>query len=595
MPEPCAFVLSLLAPLLLAPSAMAAPSLFDAIEADREAGLLEDHDALMQTFYGVFRPDLLAPGFAAFDRTDTPRCATTLVMDLKAHWDDLDGTERHVVDLATNPIYRGWVDQGGETWEQIDVAALWAEERATCMSPGTAFPNGGPYGGQHDTEHFSLRYNLGGDVSEGRIEALGGWFEESLEIEHEQMGFFLPSNMVSYQLLVMVETLPPATGGFTSVAQCGLGGYMAYIVINTQWFEDVERLQSAAAHEFFHGIQMEYAANELFFTQEPSPNRWWVEGSAVFMETEVYPNLFNSQFSQAARWFFEPYRSLATHDTTGFQYGTYLFAASVRQSFDEADWFHESWDQILGRTGYDLVEEFDVLFQTRDSSFREQYGLFLQRMATGDLDFNPYMQLDDGYIEVELTDEHDEDDYPLDESVNSSSGLDRPEYLGANYIRLDGRGIDDDKALWVTFDGSGRKGGTEIDWEVHLVAVEDDEPKAAYAMPIEAIYNTDGELDAWFGEALVNDFGEDFDAVYLIASPVVDFGDGGATWSYTAEVTDTWGDGGIEPVPEELKNPSDDDEEPGAGCGQASIPGAASGLSAAWLALLLLIGVRRRP
>lgn len=589
-----ALLFAIPAVLLAVRPAVAAPSLFDTIAADQASGQLADHDARMQEFYGVFRPDLLAPTYAALERSDTPRCATPLLADLKAHWADLDGGERHIVEMASNPLYRSWVAAGEPTWEETDVAAMMAEQRATCMSPGTAFPNGGPYGGVHDTDHFSIHFNLGGDVTENRITSLGGWFEESLEIEHEEMGFYLPSNMTSYQLLVMVETLPPATGGFTSVAQCGLGGYMAYIVINTQWFDDVERLQSAAAHEFFHGIQMEYAANELFFTQEPSPNRWWVEGAAVFMETEVYPTLYNSQFSQAARWFFEPHRSLATHDSTGFQYGTYLFAASVRQSFGEADWFHESWDQIEGRTGYDLVEEFDTLFQTRDSSFREQYGLFLQRMATGDLDFNPYMQLEDGYIAVELTDDHDDGDYPLDESVNSGSGKDRPEYLGANYIWFDGDDIEDDRALWVTFDGSGSKGGTDLDWEVHLVAVEDEEPKDAYALPIEAVYDEEGELDHWFGEVLVNDFGEDFDGVFLVASPVVNFGEGGATWSYTAEIIGTEGDGGFEPVPDHVKNPEEDDDDGGGGCGQASLAPSPGAGGAALLPLVLLLGVRRR-
>ena len=60
-----------------------------AIEADRAAGLITDHEARMQTFAVVFAPERLATEYAALGVDDAPPCATTLVSDLKLHWDEL--------------------------------------------------------------------------------------------------------------------------------------------------------------------------------------------------------------------------------------------------------------------------------------------------------------------------------------------------------------------------------------------------------------------------------------------------------------------------------------------------------------------------
>ncbi len=567
-----------LAALSIAP-AVAHAGAAGAIEADRAAGLITDHEARMQTFAVVFAPECLAPEYAALDVDDAPPCATTLVNDLKLHWDELSPEERHAVADATDPFYRAAVADGGMSWLEGDPT----EERSTCYGPQNAWTQAGEYDYTEESDNFVLHYNLGGNVTEVKIDLLSGWFEDSLIVEHEEMGFYLPANMTVYQMLVIVETLgSPNTGGFTSAASCGLSGYMPYVVVNTAWFDDNERLQSVAAHEFFHGIQYEYAYEGLFMND--TPNRWFIEASAVFMETEVYPTLYQSQFSQAARWFFEPYRSIQTYDNTGFQYGAYVFLASIRESVGEADWFHELWDQIEGRTGFDLIDEIDELMVTRETTFRRVYGDFVERGATGDFEFNPYIQLEDDFISVELADEHDADDYPLFAEVNGESGLERPEYLGSNYVYLDGNDIADDQALWITFNGVGVKDGDALSWTVRLVAIKNDEPRATWSMTLEQ-----DEFDWWFGQALLNDFGEDFDGVFIAASPTTGEFEGTANWIYTAHLVDTWGDGGFIEVPEALLNePIPDGDGCSSGCS------AAANRPSFLLLLPLLAGLRRR-
>ena len=74
----------------------------------------------------------------ATPRDDAPSCATGLLADLRAHWEQLSGAERHLVELASSPIYRHWLSQGGISWEQGDVYSAQAEERSTCISPSEA-------------------------------------------------------------------------------------------------------------------------------------------------------------------------------------------------------------------------------------------------------------------------------------------------------------------------------------------------------------------------------------------------------------------------------------------------------------------------
>ena len=577
-------------------------SAFQLIDAAQRAGVLTAHEARMQTFYGLFYPERLDEAYRDAHQDDAPPCATGLLAEIRANWVDLDSSERHLVELATSPIYRQWLSNGGITWEEGDVFAAQDAERATCFSPSQVYSQGGPYNHISNSDNFSVHYNLDSDVSHDKVDDLLGWLEESYEIEHEEMGFYLPNGMLSNEMLVMIERLPSeSTGGFTSYAQCGFSGYMAFVVINSQWFDSSESMKSVAAHEFFHGVQIEYAAAEMWANPN-TPNRWWVEASAVYMETEVYPTLYNSQFSQAFRWITEPYRSLQSYDNSGYQYGTYVFAASVREGLDNTEWFKEIWLQIYERSGYDLIEEFDELFAEYDSSFEEQWGRFLEVAATGEYEFNEYLpgpggveEATNGWRPNSTTAEHEYDEYPVSEAVNSSSGLDRPEYLGVNYVHLEGEGLDDDLGLIIRFDGAGEKNGEDLSWEVRLIAHRNNNSKLTHKMQLSPVIDEDGAIEKWVGETLLNDFGEDFDGVYIAASPTSDFGSGGVTWGYEAELTDSRADGSFQDEWEDDSGDDDDDDNNVQGCAcEATGPANSTAGSPAALALLLgLLGVRR--
>jgi hypothetical protein len=97
---------------------------------------------------------------------------------------------------------------------------------------------------------------------------------------------------------------------------------------------------------------------------------------------------------------------------------------------------------------------------------------------------------------------------------------------------------------------------------------------------------------------LLNDFGEDFDGVYLIASPTADFGDGGVSWGYEAELTNSRADGSFQTSWESEEGNDDDDGTPtGCRCESVGPVGGTAGLSLSLgfaLGLSMLASGRRR-
>lgn len=556
-------------------------------------GDVSPHEARMERFYATFRRDLVNPEYSGL-ADGHPGCATEVLADLRAHWDDVSPAERHLVEVTTSPVYKAWLADGGINWLEGDVDAERELTRAPCFSPETVNPNLGPFSLTTDSEHFEVHWNPSSDVTESSIDDLLGWMEASWQFEVVDRGFFQPWGMATNEMLVMVEDLnAPGIGAYATMAQCfaSSSGAMTYIVVNEWSFEDDEWLQSTAPHEFFHGIQPVYGFRE-FWTGD-SDNRWLVESTATYMQRIVYPQLYSVEVQQAFRWALEPHRSLQTADDSGLQYGLVIFLLSIEESVGTNAWHQALWDQIHERYGYDLRDEFDEVLAEYDTDFLTEWRRFIRRGATG-MEVNPYLYLPthledqtNGQVDDRVVGSWRADDLPLDEVVNSGSGHDRPEYLGVNYVMFEGRGYDDDEGAVITFRGEGDGAGSDpLDWVVELAAVYNDTVRHTYSMPLEYETDDDGNVTDVVGSVLVNELGEDFDYVVMAVSPVSDFGDGGATWSYTAELAESTGQGGFVPVPE------DGDLEDGNGC--AGCGGSVGAGSGSWLGLALLLGLAGR-
>lgn len=527
----------------------------------------------------------------------TPRCASSLLLELKARWDELSRAERHRVELRTNPHYRAWIADGGLSWLDGDPAAA-MQGRDTCFSP-QAIDNGyGPYGTVDNSDHFRMHWSAGGGVSQNRADRLLEWFEESYEIETGDLGFSEPNLADTYQINVMVENLGGSgVGAYTSYFGCG-SQYMPFIVVNSQWFEDLQILQSTAPHELFHAIQIVYGLDEFFFNQ--GRNEWWIEATAVYTETVVYPDLWEPEVGQGLRWAAEPYRSLETADDGGFQYGLWVFPKSVERSVETPEWYVDVWEGVEGRTGFELRDEFDDVLEGYGTDFEAEWRNFVRRGATMDYDWNPWLLgpfelepygYDDGGETV------DPDDLPMLEAIDEDF---EPEYLGVSYLRVPSDGIDDGEALRIRVRPDASEDGDEVRWVAGAVAyVEDDsgfggttlEPEAEHDFEFLPVEDDSGEVVEWFGEVVLNSFGDDYDGVILGVSPITDFGNGTMRWHYDLEIVPNVEDEGFSAAVEEG---DDDDDDGGSSNGQGCASCDQGGAATSGLVALLPLVMRRR-
>jgi hypothetical protein len=108
------------------------------------------------------------------------------------------------------------------------------------------------------------------------------------------------------KLDIYVKALPPGVFGITVPTTVANGG--SYMVISNQL--DMAHLavhgslQQTAAHELFHEFQLSYVPDGKI-------PRWAAEGSAIAMQTYVYPQVVDAAtFSYLDTWLNQPWRSL---------------------------------------------------------------------------------------------------------------------------------------------------------------------------------------------------------------------------------------------------------------------------------------------
>lgn len=526
-----------------------------------------------------------------------PQCGTSILWELRARWTELSPEERHRVEVRTNPFYRAWLADGGFSWLEGDVWEA-AGARQACFTP-QAIDNGyGPYQQVDSSEHFLLHWSPAGSVTQGRAQNLQDWLEESYEIETSELGFHEPNLAETYQLNVMVEDLgSDSVGAYTSYFPCG-SQYMPFVVVNSRWFGDTSTLKSTAPHELFHTIQIVYGMDEFFFNQ--GRNEWWIEATATYTETVVFPTLYEPEIYQALRWSSEPWRSMETADDGGFQYGLWVVPKSIEASLGGPEWHQQLWDQIDGRSDFELRDELDELLAEHGTSFIEEWQAFVRRGATMDFGWNARLI---GPFEVEALDidpggdDIDVDDLPILDAIDGDF---EPEYLGASYLRIPSDGVDSDQAIRLRVRPVGEEDGDTIEWVASAVAYEEDdsmmvgttyEPVVSWDFEFLPVEDEGGQVVEWFGEVVLNDFGDDYDGVILAASPTTDFGNGTMSWYYDLEIIPNVAEDGFS-ADAAVEDDGGDGGGAGSACGTCHTTG--SGAQAGMLVLAAIPWALRR-
>lgn len=511
-------------------------------------------------------------------------CLTPHLLEVRAAWPELSPEQRHRVDYATSPLYRGRVAAGGPTWLDGDP---WEDApREVCFPAEMVSHNGAPYTAQVASEHFVLHWNTGGLTSEAEAEAMLDALEYSWDRLVDELGWHPPAGTDACQMVTAVEPMG-GIAGYASGVEIG-GQFRPYVVFNAgllQTAEDDTFRREVAAHELFHTIQYVYGFEEFVLGAGETTNRWWLEASAAYQQGLTVPEGADYLEYFSLLWAMEPWKSMTTHDDAGHQYGMFVWPLGIEASLDDGGaWHQQFWQQIEGRSGYTLRDEFDSFFTARGSSFGDQYGHWLALAAEGDLpryDFlwgvrhlNRYAFLDNS-----TTEEYGALDLPAEGRLDAGN-LRSPEYLGAGFVWFGLTQAEESKALVMHFAGDATAEETPIEWAVEFTAVRGERVLERWSAT--PILSSDGLT--WEAHVRLDGVSEQYEGAWMIASPITDFGEGTAGWGWQAEIRNGESSGGFS------------EAGPGRGCTDScSWATYETGASGAFLLPVLLVFRRRRP
>ncbi len=126
-------------------------------------------------------------------------------------------------------------------------------------------------------------------------------------------------------------------------------------------------LQVTAAHEFFHAIQFGYNS----FQQ-----RWLLEGSAVWMEDQVYPSVNDYvQYVRAGGAIVNPRTPIDT-DAQSQWYAATLFWKFLSESRHDPSIVKQVWDAASTYETRTALQDVVNVLAARKLSFRSEFGLF---------------------------------------------------------------------------------------------------------------------------------------------------------------------------------------------------------------------------
>ncbi len=343
-----------------------------------------------------------------------------------------------------------------------------------CYEPGAVLSGGEAYSVWGSTDRFEIYTAPSSTAPTEALSQLALDLEAVLDLETAALGFRGPPGIEDHRLLVAVLPLTGGARGFTDLGDCGSEA-LPYLVFDDSSLGQGADSQALAAHEVFHAIQVGYGLEELW-QSETSPNRWWVEASATYTAQVVVPEAAETQRDRAERWAVSPWRSLETADSSGMQYGSYLFLTSLDQDTGGPDWHHALWESIDGEVDYSLPDKLDSLLAASGMSLVEAHARFLQRASVMDFDFQsglpqPRTLFADSGGSEGLTAVHATDALPQDQVITAGE-RGAPEYLGGAYLWFEPGGEpapaglavslqseSDDRSLWsmgaIAVDGDG--------------------------------------------------------------------------------------------------------------------------------------------
>ena len=226
--------------------------------------------------------------------------------------------------------------------------------------------------------HFCLHYRLSSTGNAGS--ATDAWADKTIAtLEHvyyyetSHLGFRKPLKDSDGKYDVFLDDIgqngyygfcTTDDGASTSTAWCELDNDFAKSQFGA-W--PTNSLSVTAAHEFFHAVQFAYDADD---------STWFLEGTAVWMEDQVYPKI--NDYLQYLKYS-QITQSEVPIDTTGDfeRYGAVIFWKYLSEGYRSVDIIRRIWDAAaVSRGTKNAIQATIAVLQYQHRSFAQAFARF---------------------------------------------------------------------------------------------------------------------------------------------------------------------------------------------------------------------------
>ncbi|MFL6155479.1 MAG: MXAN_6640 family putative metalloprotease [Marmoricola sp.] len=150
----------------------------------------------------------------------------------------------------------------------------------------------------------------------------------------------------------------------TGTAWCGLDNDFA---VGEFGAPPLNSLRVTAAHEFFHAVQFAYDAND---------STWFLEGTAVWMEDQVYPTINDYLQYLPVSQIVRPRQS--SDSETGLEvYGTVTFWKFLSEHFKDVSIIRRVWESAAASAGYrNGIQAVAAVLAARHTSLAAEFARY---------------------------------------------------------------------------------------------------------------------------------------------------------------------------------------------------------------------------
>jgi len=261
----------------------------------------------------------------------------------------------------------------------------------------------------YSSKHFKIYYGaddpattLWADYNKNGVpdfvENLASILEHVWNVEVNEMGFHEPIGSLPISVYV-ANTGIYLNGSKLTLSDdiCGFSvfdGKNSAIVINatppySPYTKPMDMLKITVAHEFFHLVQYSYRIS----TDEK--DLWLYEGTAVWMENQVYPEINDYIYSYADAIFNSPEYGI-TYSKGLFPYASSLFFDFISQKFGKGI-IKNLWEEF--QTSQTSIDAIQKVLKEKGSSFEKELYSFYLSLAGEKTGFSDESELQDFQVE----------------------------------------------------------------------------------------------------------------------------------------------------------------------------------------------------